>query len=67
MGDVANKDEALKCLDIAAAALQARDHARAEKFAAKALRLYRCEKVGNGRRLPVCSAAARAHAMSHCT
>lgn len=45
MGDVANKDEAFKCLDIARAALKAGEHARAEKFAAKALRLYRCSQV----------------------
>lgn len=45
MGDVANKDEAFKCLDIARAALKAGEHARAERFAAKALRLYRCSQV----------------------
>jgi hypothetical protein len=45
MGDVANKDEAFKCLDIVRAALQASDYARAEKFAAKALKLYRCSQV----------------------
>jgi hypothetical protein len=45
MGDVANKDEAFKCLDIARAALKEGEHARAEKFAAKALRLYRCSQV----------------------
>lgn len=45
MGDIANKDEAFKCLDIARDALKSGDHARAEKFAAKALRLYRCSQV----------------------
>lgn len=45
MGDVANKDEAFKCIDIARAALKAGEHARAEKFAAKALKLYRCSQV----------------------
>lgn len=45
MGDIANKDEAFKCLDIARAALKAGDHGRAEKFASKALRLYRCGQV----------------------
>jgi hypothetical protein len=47
MGDIANKDEAFKCLDIARAALKEGEHARAEKFAAKALRLYRCSQVGD--------------------
>lgn len=41
----ANKDEAFKCLDIARAALKSGDTARAEKFANKALKLYRCEQV----------------------
>jgi hypothetical protein len=60
MGDVANRDEAFKCLDIATAALQAGDPARAERFAGKALRLYRCSKVSgeggcaNPRGLCVC-------------
>lgn len=48
MGDVANKDEAFKCLDIARAALKEGEHARAEKFAAKALKLYRCSQVRDG-------------------
>lgn len=42
----ANKDEAFKCLDIARAALKAGETARAEKFAQKALKLYRCDQVG---------------------
>lgn len=45
MADIANKDEAFKCLDIVREALRAGDHVKAEKFAAKALRLYRCDKV----------------------
>lgn len=47
MSDIANRDEALKCLDIARQALAAGDGARADKFAQKALRLYRCQQVGD--------------------
>lgn len=46
MGDVANKDEALKCLDIAKAALSAGDRERALKFSLKAERLYKSPQVG---------------------
>lgn len=42
---IANRDAALECVDIARAALRAGDHARAERFANKALKLYRCEQV----------------------
>lgn len=45
MSDIANRDEALKCAEIAKAALAAGDVPRAEKFAAKALRLFRCPEV----------------------
>jgi hypothetical protein len=44
---IANRDAAFECLDIAKAALRAGDHARAEKFSQKALKLYRCQQVGN--------------------
>jgi hypothetical protein len=45
MSDIANRDDALKCAEIARAALAAGDRARAEKFTHKALRLYRCRQV----------------------
>eukprot|EP00878_Enallax_costatus_P010006 GHUV01010444.1.p1 GENE.GHUV01010444.1~~GHUV01010444.1.p1 ORF type:complete len:210 (+),score=83.47 GHUV01010444.1:158-787(+) len=41
----ANKDEAFKCLDIARAALREGNTPRAEKFAQKALKLYRCDQT----------------------
>lgn len=41
----ANKEEAYKCLDIAEAALAAGDLAKAERFAAKAQRLFPDDKV----------------------
>jgi hypothetical protein len=44
---IANRDAAFECLDIAKAALRAGDHVRAEKFSQKALKLYRCQQVGN--------------------
>eukprot|EP00879_Flechtneria_rotunda_P004446 GHRR01004697.1.p1 GENE.GHRR01004697.1~~GHRR01004697.1.p1 ORF type:complete len:565 (+),score=206.90 GHRR01004697.1:238-1695(+) len=43
--NIANKDEAMRCLDIARSALRAGDVARAQKFSQKALRLYRCDQV----------------------
>ncbi|KAI8466699.1 MAG: DnaJ-like protein [Monoraphidium minutum] len=45
MSDIANRDEGLKCLDIARQALAGGDAARAEKFALKAQRLYRCQQT----------------------
>jgi hypothetical protein len=45
MSDIANRDEALKCIEIARQALAAADSTRAERFAQKALRLYRCPQV----------------------
>jgi hypothetical protein len=45
MSDIANRDEGLKCWEIARQALTAGDTTRAEKFAQKALRLYRCQQV----------------------
>lgn len=45
MADIANKDAAFQCIDIARAALKAGEHAKAEKFASKALKLYRCSQV----------------------
>ncbi|KAF6262338.1 DnaJ-like protein [Scenedesmus sp. NREL 46B-D3] len=42
---IANRDAAFECLDIAKAALRAGDHARAEKFSQKALKLYRCQQT----------------------
>lgn len=43
--NIANKDAAFECLEIARAALKAGDHARAERFSQKALKLYRCQQV----------------------
>ncbi len=43
--NVANKDEALKCLGIARRALVEGDTGKADRFAQKALRLYRCQEV----------------------
>ena len=45
MGDVANKDESDKCLDIAKAALQAGNLDKAARFADKALKLYPSDQV----------------------
>eukprot|EP00882_Tetradesmus_deserticola_P017067 GHRQ01018261.1.p1 GENE.GHRQ01018261.1~~GHRQ01018261.1.p1 ORF type:complete len:198 (+),score=87.66 GHRQ01018261.1:436-1029(+) len=42
---IANRDAAFECLDIAKAALRAGDHARAEKFSQKAIKLYRCQET----------------------
>eukprot|EP00775_Hariotina_reticulata_P013190 gene13190-13321_t len=42
---IANKDESMRCLDMARQALKAGDHARAEKLANKALKLYRCQQL----------------------
>eukprot|EP00803_Ostreobium_quekettii_P000820 evm.model.scf_544.9 EVM.evm.TU.scf_544.9 scf_544:64897-67460(+) len=45
MTNIANKDEALRCLEIAKRALQAKDIARAQRFVAKARKLCACEEV----------------------
>jgi len=49
MGDIANKDEALKCLEIANEALTAGDRVRALKFARKSNELYSAAQVGVGK------------------
>lgn len=43
--DIANKDEAIKCRQIAKKALAEGDYAKAEKFALKAKRLYTMDEV----------------------
>lgn len=48
MADIVNRDEALKCLAIAKAALGQGDRAKAERFGQKALKLYRCLQVQQG-------------------
>uniref|UniRef100_A0A7S0UVL7 J domain-containing protein n=1 Tax=Polytomella parva TaxID=51329 RepID=A0A7S0UVL7_9CHLO len=45
--NVANRDEALKCLDIARRAMNSNDLAKAEKFARKAKQLYNSSDVDN--------------------
>ena len=45
MGDVANHDEAKKCLDIASAALQAGKLDKAGRFAEKAMKLFPNDEV----------------------
>ena len=45
MADTANKDEGTKCLRIAQQALQVGDTARAERFAAKAMKLFPNDEV----------------------
>lgn len=56
MGDVANQDEAKKCLDIANAALQAGNLDKATRFAEKAMKLYPHDEVPFS--LPYASLAA---------
>jgi hypothetical protein len=43
--NIANRDEAFKCLEIARAALRQADFTKAEKFAQKGFRLYKCHEV----------------------
>ena len=45
MSDVANQDEARRCLDIATAALQTGNLEKANRFAEKAMRLYPSDEV----------------------
>eukprot|EP00803_Ostreobium_quekettii_P006399 evm.model.scf_398.2 EVM.evm.TU.scf_398.2 scf_398:13503-15625(+) len=45
MTNIANKDEALRCLGLAKKALQDNDVARARRFAAKAQKLCACDEV----------------------
>lgn len=44
-----NKDEALRCCDIAARLLREGDYARAEKFVQKSLKLFPTEQAGGTR------------------
>ena len=45
MGDVANQDEAKKCLEIASANLQSGHLEKATRFAEKAMKLYPNDEV----------------------
>jgi hypothetical protein len=45
MGDVANRDDAQKCLQIAESALAAGDLDKAQRFADKAMKLFPNEQV----------------------
>lgn len=55
--NVANRDEASKCLEVAEAALGRGDHAKAERFALKAQKLFPTDQVG-GRRSHFCDGGA---------
>lgn len=48
MGDVANKDEASKALDVARAAFDRGTLDKAQRFADKAMRLYPNDEVSTG-------------------
>ena len=45
MGDIANQDEARKCLEIATGALQIGNLDKATRFAEKAMKLYPNDEV----------------------
>lgn len=66
MADEANKDEALRCLDIARAARQAGNIDKALKFAEKARALHACPEVRHTCSLLLPRQRRCAYARRHC-